>query len=207
MARPSIRQLEEVLGPAAEWVGRCYAIASACIQHGFVKGVAVYGHWLGPVHPLSPFKDRADAPFVRHGWVVTTRDLIFDPTRWAFTAQKPFIYRGPNGGEYDEGGNQVRKARLVPPPRFDPDASVFKISDTLLSSKPWAHLEKLLGDDYAFDLGDAYSPGDVTLEQLLWVANLPYEDLQPYAREIYQMLDGLGHRALIPVDNYRRANR
>lgn len=204
---PTLKQVERVLGPARLWAGRCYEVACACVAEGLVAGAAVYGHWLGPVHPRSYFGRLSTHPdFVRHGWVLLLDRRVFDPTRWTFTAERPYLHVGANEGEYDEGGNCLRETLLRPPPRFDREEGgrVYVLGDAVLSSPAWSHVEELLAEDYS---GDDHSPGEVTAAQLFWLANLPYDRLEPHAGEVYSCLRKLGHEALVPVDNLRRAER
>jgi hypothetical protein len=201
--RPTLARVEKVLGPARSWSGRCHEVAIACVQLGLVEGVAVYGHWVGFVHARSYFAHRSHLPFVRHGWVKLADGTIFDPTRWAFEAAEPYLYFGPNDGEYDEGGNVMRAMGRGSAPRFDPADKCFRLDDVVLSSEGWYHAEQLLEEDYE----DGHEPGTVSRGQLAWLANAPYEDLLPYAWEIYRALDVLGKRAYVPIDNYRRARR
>lgn len=205
---PSLRQVERVLGPARQWAGRCYEVACACVERKLVDGVAVYGHWVGPAHPKSYFgrSSRGRLGFVPHGWVMLRDGRVFDPTRWAFTGEDPGLYVGAAGEEYDEGGNRLREDRLRPPPRFDRDEGgpVFVLGKELLPSPAWFHVEELLREDYS---EDDHSPGEVTLAQLVWLANLPYDFLAPHAREVYGCLEKVGQGALVPVDNRRRAER
>jgi hypothetical protein len=206
---PKLADVEKVLGPAREWAGRCYEIATALVAHGFVEGVAVYGHWIGKVEPRSYFGLlKRGAPFIQHGWVQVQGDpnLILDPTRWAFTDEDPFLYFGPNNGEYDEGGNTWRKVLRGACPPFDPDERIHIFTKRRIASEAWTHVEKLLGADYLIRLGD-HAVGSLTDAQLSWLANAPYDDLQPFVREIYAAIVACGQRALIPIDNYRRAER
>lgn len=207
---PKLADVEAELGPAREWAGRCYEIACAFIAHGFVEGVAVYGHWIGKVEPRSYFgrAGRGRTPFVQHGWVQVqgNPNLILDPTRWAFTGEDPFIYFGPNKGEYDEGGNKWRAALRAPCPKFDPDETLHVFTKQRIGSAAWTHVEKMLGAHYLIDIGE-HAPGTLTRHQLSWIANAPYEDLQPFAREIYKAISACGQEALIPIDNLRRAER
>lgn len=208
---PQLDRVEKVLGPARQWAGRCYEIACALVERGFVEGVPVYGHWLGKIDPLSYFGQlkRDRTPFVQHGWVHVNgnRNLILDPTRWAFTNEDPYIYFGPNSGEYDEGGNEWKAAMRAPCPRFDEDAQrLYEFTQQMLDGAAWSHVERLLGPDYLIDI-DEHPPGTVTVEQLFWLANAPYEDLEPHAKSIYAAIVKLGNEAAIPIDNYRRALR
>jgi hypothetical protein len=158
---PTLSEVEAVLGPSKEWSGRCYEIASACVNRGLVEGVAVYGHWRGKIHPESVFAEKGRLGFVKHGWVLLEDGTIFDPTQWVFTKKKPFLYHG-SSTDYDEGGNLLRKETRRQPPDFDPEEDIFKIDDGKLSSPAWSHVERLLGGSrYHMCLG-TNSPGDVT---------------------------------------------
>jgi hypothetical protein len=206
---PTLEEVEAKLGPAVEWAGRCYEIASACVAEGLVDGVAVYGHYVGKVHPKSHFGVRAGMPFVQHGWVKLTGDegLIFDPTRFAFEAREPYLYVGKNEGDYDEGGNGMRKAFKRPAPPFDASTSrVVNFTSRVIASAAWQHVEKLLGPNYLIEL-DGHDPGELTMDQVFWLANLPYDELEPHAHEIYQAILKVGQEAAIPLDNLRRAAR
>lgn len=204
-----LADFEAVLGPAAEWAGRCHEVSSACVARGLVRGVAVYGHWLGEVAPGSYFGQRRPGlPFVRHGWVRRTDGKICDPTRWAFTGEAPHVFVGPNGGEYDEGGNVLRAALLREPPRFDPMADrIYHLAKDRLSAEAWEHIERLLGAAYLGDLTECDQPGDLTREQMFWLANLPLGSLGQHAREIYEAIAAEGEEAFVPVDNRLRAER
>lgn len=105
---PALEACEFVIGETADkWAGRCYEISCKFVDAGLVPGgVAVYGHWLGPVHPNSHFGKlpTSRAPFVRHGWIyVEKSDTVVDPTRWTFDARPPSIFVGrvPDGDGLD----------------------------------------------------------------------------------------------------------
>src|SRR5688572_27046285 len=99
--RLTVSQVEKAIGvPVDKWSGNCYSIACSILRARLVKGRPAYGHWLGPVHPKSPFYSRSRAPFQRHGWIVLEErgahaqrpGLVLDPTRWVFEAAEPYIY-------------------------------------------------------------------------------------------------------------------
>jgi hypothetical protein len=95
--RYTAEQVAETIGiPLTEWPGNCYGIASAMVEHGLVKdGVAVYGHWLGDVHPRSMFYPKWEAVrFCQHGWIRLDNDNVIDPTRFVFENAAPYIYEG-----------------------------------------------------------------------------------------------------------------
>ena len=81
--------------PSSKWKGRCFEIASALVDANLVKGVAVYGHWIGPIARSSHFADRRQMGFTNHGWVILEdNETVVDPTRWVFEARQPYIFVG-----------------------------------------------------------------------------------------------------------------
>jgi hypothetical protein len=200
---PSIKRAERVLDlPVARWQGKCFVIASQFVERGLVRGVAVYGHWLGPIAPGSLFADKANMGFVQHGWVKLQNGQVCDPTRFVFEDVKPYIYIGP-ADHYDEGGNQVRMALMGPPPPFDGSEEVFNLSLFLPPiGNPYGVVRHVLHLDY-----DKTEPGIVTASQLHWLANCDPARLEPYAFEIYCALAKLGFVVRIPIDNLRSVER
>lgn len=196
----ALQQLEEHIGtPAEEWAGACYGIA--CKAAELVDGARpVYGHFLGAVHPKSVFAAASRAGFVQHGWVVLPDGKVIDPTRWVFECKKPYIYIGPAGVDYDEGGNQFRTASIGSPPRFDPDEKTINISSSMLPTEAWNFIESTLGLQDMF-MEDGYEPGDVNVKQLGWVANLDPRLMQGQASVIYGLLERLHMAGFIPYDN------
>lgn len=210
----TIEQLEKASGiPVFKWAGKCYGMA--CEAAKLIEGsVPVYGHYLGPVHPKSMFASASKAGFVQHGWVKLPDGRILDPTRWAFETSlgsiqrrkaKPHIYIGPND-VYDEGGNKFRMQRLGRPPEFDPEEKIINIKPHQLCSEAWNFIEKTLG------LGDLlgwdyYEPGDITLEQLHWIANQDPRSMEGHAKAIYDMLTSMKLIGLVPIDNKRMVER
>jgi len=180
--------------PVAEWPGNCYGVAAAIVKAGLVEGVAVYGHWLGPVHPDGYFGDRTGLPVVQHGWILSPEGEIIDPTRWVFENVQPYIYVGRNDAAYDEGGNAVREWLLSPCPAPTGERKfTLTLGPTVLRK-----VQKLLGDQST----------SFTNEQVFWLANLPYDRLRPFAPEIYAAFKEHEHiEAYIPIDNRRRAER
>lgn len=194
----TIKQVEQAFGlPAKEWAGKCYQVACAAAK--LIPGsTAVYGHYLGKVHPSSIFAGRA--MFVQHGWVILPDGQILDPTRWAFEGKKPYLYVGKDS-VYDEGGNQFRGAMQGDPPEFDPCEKTHEITKEILPTKAWNWLEKTLGLDRIME--DGYEPGTVTEEQLHWVAHVDPRRMDGNAKDVFSMLEKLGMRALVPFDNWR----
>lgn len=185
--RLTLTEAETIVGePADAWKMRCFEIASKLADR--VGGVAVYGAWDGPISPRSPFKARGLSP--NHGWVLLADGTIFDPTRWVFEGLDPYLYEGEND-YYDEGRNRFRSQNLPPYPASTGDTVAVPLSDTAEK-----HLAGLTGER-----------GDRTGPQWMWVANLPYDTLEPHASEVYTALAGAGLAAFIPIDNRLRFER
>jgi hypothetical protein len=96
---------------------------------------------------------------------------------------------------YDEGGNQLRHAMLRPCPEYDPKAEKTVIDFGKLED--W--VEGLLGRKGKYK----------TVEQLHWLATLPYDDYKGNAYDIYKAIraGGRTYGAMIPCDNEARAKR
>jgi len=197
---------EESIGEkASAWAGRCYEIARAIVDAKLVRGVAVYGHWLGPVDKKSKFWRDGALPFVQHGWIVLHDDeRILDPTRWAFEARKPYLFLGlptkPDGRVcYDEGGNLWRSAMRGPPPSFDPDAKTYKVTARVMDAATWRFVEEYLRLDVT-----EQEPGILTVHQIMWLANSPLPELGEHAVKVYAAIKKLELEVFIPIDNARR---
>jgi hypothetical protein len=92
---PTLAECEKAIGePASAWVARCYEIAYRIVEALHIDGQAVYGHWLGPMHPKSTFANKSGLPFVQHGWIRLSDDRVLDPTRWVFEHVEPYLYVG-----------------------------------------------------------------------------------------------------------------
>jgi hypothetical protein len=182
------------------WRGKCYQISYQCVERKLVKGVAVYGHWLGRVHPDSMFFSGGRMPFCRHGWVILDDGRIFDPTRWVFEAVKPYLYVGPGDAkEYDEGGTQWRLVTSPPIPKYSADEKQVPMRLPILA---WQHVVNLL------HLKSKQRETKVlSYSQARWLANADYVALEPFAKRIYDALKKVGHQGLVPIDNWRRAHR
>ncbi len=197
-----LRRAEKVLGPAPSWVGRCYAVACAFVRHELVEGVAVYGHWLGPVNKKSIFAGRPG--FVQHGWVIRPGGTIVDPTQWCFYAVRPYVFEGKDTNSYyDEGGNKWRAAaRSRRPPPFEQSDEVLDVGVGVMNTQTWNFVERLLQLDYS-----EQAPGELSLSQLQWLAHAPPQELGAHAPFVFDALEKLGKRALIPIDNYHMVQR
>jgi hypothetical protein len=193
--------------PVRMWKGNCFGVASAVVETGLVKGKAVYGHFIGEVHPNSYFGQRANLPFVQHGWVVLDDGRIFDPTRWCFEGDSPYIWCGENDGSYDEGGNEFRMAMMRdwPDEPAKPGEKRYKLQlggDAIRELEEYgAELvdEEIDGLDY--DLRDV----EVTGNQLHWLANFPISYLsQQNAYDLFIQIKEHGLAGFIPIDNMKK---
>lgn len=194
-----LREAEKVLGPASEWEGRCYEIACGLVNHGIVKGTAVYGHYVGPINPDGFWKQRAGAPFIQHGWVVDDNGTIFDPTRFSFEGVDPYIYIGESD-HYDEGGNAWRSAMERPCPVFRPPSP----DDQYPDRYKLIPLDDMPDDAREFVLKIMGYPPAVNNEMVFWLGNLPPHKLGPHLDAIYTFVtESADMPAAIPMDNRR----
>jgi hypothetical protein len=226
----TVPQVEHAIGIGTKlWAGNCYAIACAILRARLVRGRPAYGHWTGHIHPQSRFATKSAKPFVRHGWVVLQErgdhaqrpGRVLDPTRWVFEHVEPYLYVGgppscldvdPCGTcglleeehdgsvadaceayavtpwPYDEGGDRLRQALQRPLPVKQP-------GDKLVRIDLPRRLKQRLG-----------LPHRMTCEQVAWLANLPYVVLGADAWAICKALEYAGHKALIPIDTWLRAD-
>lgn len=235
----SIAQVERALGEKAEkWVARCYEIAGRIVAAGLVQGVAVYGHWKGPVDRHSHFGSRRNLPFIRHGWIQLDDGRVLDPTRWVFENARPYLYLGSPDDErpcmhcshpksrhdpegffahcedcscpdyeaerwpYDEGGNTLLEAMKKPPPAFNHEMKAYPFLPILYRKNAAAGMQvKAL---FGFK---GRIPQEQSLDQLFWLANLPYDDFGEHAPAVYENFDLHKLRNLVPIDNWDRAQR
>ncbi len=148
----------------------------------------MYGHYLGEIAPGSIFEQRAALRLSRHGWIRTTTHII-DVTRWVFENVEPYVFVSElDHPDYDEGGNQLRKAMMTPPPKFAEGREVKP--NGRVSNEAWDILTDIVGGD-----------GRLTTQQLAWAANMPV-DMMKDPKVVYTALDKLGLRAFIPIDNW-----
>jgi hypothetical protein len=186
--RLALPDAEAIVGePADAWAMRCFEIASKLADA--VGGVAVYGAWTGPIADSSPFSRRPGAP--NHGWVLLDDDTVFDPTRWVFEGLEPYLYEGL-ADFYDEGRDAQRAANLPPYPA------------------PHGERIAIVADEAVIDLLERRTGSravERTAAEWLWVANLPYSQLDGCASALYAALDAVDCAAFIPIDNQLRAER
>jgi hypothetical protein len=174
--------------PTKEWIGNCHYVANQLLKHGIIKGELRYGHWHGEISDQSRFGGRR---FTHHGWIELSDGNICDPTRWVFEHAKPYIYVGPNNGEYDFGGNKLRKMLMRPCPPFDSSVSKDKIYDYSHLSEGAKSIVSML----------TLSVGLISINQLFWLANCPLDFFDEWAKEIYQWIIDIKFGSFIPFDN------
>lgn len=191
------------------WIGNCYAVSCAIIQHRLIEGEAVFGHYHGPIDRNSVLWTRSS--FAQHGWIICPDGTIVDPTRWVFEAVEPYIFvadenkqlkpsprdpKGFLGDEYDIAGSAIRRAMRPPLPEFDAESLTridkpFEIKDPEAA----AFVREALGN-----------PEFWTHEQLHWLANAPLDGpdgLEPFAKPIFEAYIDAGLSAYIPMDHQR----
>ena len=106
---------------------------------------------------------------------------------------------------YDEGGNKLRAMRRREAPGYSMKAGSVRQSfffDKHLSPEGRQLLANLFGE-----VGKDRPKGKLSWNQLMWLANLPFEDFDDKAKEFYDALMAVGQGGLIPMDNQVRADR
>lgn len=188
VSKVSISRAVRVIGvPTCEWPGNCAAVADAFLRHGLVGGKFQYGHYRGFIHPDSLFGNRSGCGFTHHAWILDGGTVI-DPTRWVFEAVEPYVFYGKLCGDYDFGGNALRKELMGPAPVNDPVERQFVLDGLPESCLRVVGLLPNVGSS-------------VSISQLFWVANLPLDMLGAGAKPVYLWLKRIGLGGLIPMDN------
>jgi len=233
----SIRDVEDVCGPVEKWPGNCHAIAHAIVKAKLVDGIAVYGHWTGPVHPQSSFYSRSKAGFCRHGWVELADGRVLDPTRWVFENVKPYLYIGDPADfdyppceicghledEHEQGFFRCCTVKGCDCPDFlagpgwpyDEGGNQLRAATTTVvppSEPPWFKL--ILSKPARIRLEDllghklpGQGPAVLGEQEVFWIANLSYDALAPVTVDVYRALVKVNCEAFIPIDNRDRAER
>ena len=130
---------------------------------------------------------------------------MIDPTRWVFENVEPYLYLGPSD-HYDEGNNALRTALRGPPPAWEPEDECVNVKGHELATEPFQWLERTLGlSDCLMD--DRYKPGDVSKEQLVWIAHMDPREMEGHAPAVFRYLESVGMRCVVPVDNWRMMER
>jgi len=173
--------------PLDQWAGNCYAVACQILKAGIVKGDVRYGHFLGDIHPDS--EEFGGRGFTHHGWI-ERKSTIYDPTRWAFGLDEPYIWIGPKTDpDYDFGSNAVRKAFMSPAPAFVADQKNWEVPERLL---PFVHL-MLEGEMHG---------SIISVQQIGWLSSLPLDMLGNMAEPVYTwVVDIVKFPGFIPLDN------
>lgn len=209
-----LSELADACGvPLERWPGSCYAVAVALVRSGLLPSGsrAVYGLWRGPIAPTGHFGARAGIPFTGHGWVELPSGQVLDPTRWVFEDVPGYLYVGADPVSddpdtraslerdracYDEGGGRLRAATLPPFPAADPTDTTHRRMSTL----PPPEVLSLL-------VGHGYVSGPLTVQQAMWLANLPVDLLGELADPAYGWLEECGLLAFVPIDNLMKVRR
>lgn len=193
----TVDDCELVCDLPAKWNGRCYAVAFSIVEANLVDGVVVYGHYHGPISGKGYWADYKHLPFVRHAWIKLADGRILDPTRWSFTNEVPFIYitDGDDSEYSDKWGRYM--SDLSSFPDFSEDATPMPLE---LKPEACQFLQHILPREALSSL---------TVTQVHWIANLPYEMLGKFAPDVYQAICRASPHALafIPLDNRRRCER
>ena len=195
--------------PLSDWPGKCFELADGLVRAFDWKGAtAVYGHYLGSVSPAcSMFHGK---PLIRHGWIVTAQGCIVDPTRWVFESVAPYLKVlepwDDEMGEiehYDEGGEVFNGHLLGEPPSFQAGAVVIDVPDT----GELAFLPAFLFQRLGAGPGELGLRRKASLEELRWIAKIPYTRIREASGPLYRWLETEGLGAAIPVDYRLRAVR
>jgi len=227
----TVADVENAIGvPVKDWSGQCYAVACAILRAKLLKGRPAYGHWIGDVHPKSPFYERTRVPFQRHGWIVVEErgphaerpGLIVDPTRWVFEAKEPYIFVGSPvivtaETECEECGytedahdpdDEAPSCGEFVRPKWPYDEGGDQLRSATQRPMPeyqtgekTFHLRLPLA--VKLRLGLPHKPTD---RQLFWLANLPYVVMGRDAWAICQALALAGHTGYVPQDTWARAD-
>lgn len=104
---------------------------------------------------------------------------------------------------YDEGANRFREAMCTPPPL--PEAPWVELA---VEEKTAVRLEALLGRKLTGKLrGRKLQSRIVGVQELFWIANLPYDTFLPNTVDIYRAIVKADRKGFVPIDNLRRAER
>lgn len=175
-----------------DWKGNCYGVASACKEANIIDGKLRYGHYTGPINRNSIFNKNIGIGFCQHGWLELPNNRVFDPTRWVFENVEPYIYIGKND-YYDVGGNKFRQLNRKEPPVYS-DKDKKKEVDLPVDLKNF--INEILKDTRK-------ETNDYTLQQLMYLGNTPPKLLEPFAKEIFSLLQKNYLKAFIPIDNWK----
>ena len=184
MLLTGIKEIERrIKWPAARWAGNCYGVAVTIFKAKLVpaKSHVRYGVWHGPIDAGSQFAGRA---FTHHGWIELPDGRIYDPTRFVFEGKPPYIWIGSNDQNfYDLAGQRLNK---------------------MLSSEcPVAREKPVKLTDPQREILGQFLPSicerDPDFGQLMWLGNLPPDEMNGQAKSVYTVFEKLNLQALIPL--------
>lgn len=203
--RLTIAQLESVFGtPADQWHGRCFEVATAAARCIGGDAVAVYGHYLGDVDMDGYWAASWGRPFIQHGWVRLGDGRILDPTRFSFENVCPYIFVvsiDSTHPDYDEGGNEWRRAIMRPAPVRQAGQKSVKL---VTGPEIRAMLASTLGRE---NVVESSRHLDLSIDQIFWLANAPYDLFGKQVFDVYEAICASHGPQAIPIDNRRRAER
>jgi hypothetical protein len=205
----TVEMVETAWGhPLETMKGKCSAVARSVLDAGLVQGRMVRGHYIGDVNQASFWAKRGGLPFIQHTWLQLEDGRIFDPTRWTFKGDEPFLWIGPGDhGDYDPGGNQFRMATRFEWPDDDESARRvrFEISPQAIETlcDVGADLDHLLEGHDGLDY--TLIKFEVSMAQAHWIANIAPGEYQSEqdVRDVFIQLREQGLAAFVPLDNMR----
>lgn len=183
--------------PLKNWPGNCYLIATAVLKAGLVDDLkpehgaarVAYGLYTGPIAKTGRFGGR---PISHHGWIEFDSGLVVDPTAWAFTDTAPAL-AATSIDEYDLAGSRFRSMVVMrPAPPFGKHDKTFVLPVDEVEGIATAGMLLGAGPEWDRRLG---------LAQMMWLANLPLEQLGSHAKPLYRAIASTGNAAMIPIDN------
>jgi len=199
----SAQEVAALLGKDLQvWPGKCFEIAYGMVKAlNWADATAVYGHFRGKIsRKCKLFHGK---PLVHHGWILTSEGYVVDPTRWVFEHVEPYIaIFAPGAAEladYDEGGEQWARDKMGPAPAFQATAKIVSLADGKASPELAQAIGGLLGNPRGLT--------DVSMNQVFWLANLPYTSLGSTAGPLYSWFKNIGVIGFVPVDFLHRAKR
>lgn len=205
----SVEDVAELIAiPLNEWPGNCFGVASKLVEALEWDATAVYGHYLGPIAATcTMFSPNC---VTHHGWVLTKQGVVVDPTRWVFedvqpsiAIYEPWVADSEELSQYDEGGEQWLRDNPKPVPAFD--ASMKKAS--LLEGEGGVALQQFVSSYMSFASMKKEELTELSLNQIVWLANQPYTKLGTSAKLVYEWLVSIKRKGLIPIDFWMRAKR
>lgn len=176
--------------PKDEWKGNCHTISYQILDKGLVEGHLERGHYYGIIAKGSLF-DRG-CPIVPHSWIRLADGSIYDPTRFAFEGNRPYIFISDNYSEFDEaeydvGGCRLRSLKPLPP--FDETKKKMELN---FKTKEC--------EEFIFSLLNY--PPFLTITEVFYIANYSFQSLGEHAYELYKALEESNNDAFVPLDSW-----